>query len=104
MPVEFHRDDPGYQLWRAGHPNGYVLNVRPKDSLSGRGKLARLHRADCSSITRTSGAATSAKLHPYTDQYCKVCDDDREVLERWTAEKRPHATLTFCANCNTGRR
>ena len=57
--IEFENDGKGYFEWLAAHPEGYVLNVRPKPDPS----HVVLHRASCSSISsvKLGGGAYSNK-------------------------------------------
>ena len=86
MPTEFYRDDDGYSEWLDAHPDGFVLNAHtsgPRKSI--------LHNAHCRMLY---------PLRPdrnHTDQYRKVCDLDRSVLEQW-AVNEGH-TLTDCQKC-----
>src|SRR5438270_9830281 len=68
----FDGDEGEYQRWLDGHRRGYVINIlrslNPKE--------ARLHCADCDSI--------SDPTTPYvTRDYVKVCGDRRAELDEW---------------------
>src|SRR6266704_3137279 len=64
---------------------GYVINI-------GRGErgYARLHRADCGTITRRP---------PLTGPYIKICSVSLAELGQWSAQ-RPGATVSSCGTCH----
>ena len=71
----FMDDENGYGQWLAANPAGYVLNChrRPKSS------YLKLHRSACGWV---SGTPPRGNL--WTDQYIKVCGQDRHSIEEWT--------------------
>lgn len=83
--AEFRDDDEAFLGWLAAHAGGYVINV----GRSERG-YARLHRADCGTITRRP---------PLTGPYIKICSVSLAELSRWSAG-RPAVTVTGCATCH----
>jgi hypothetical protein len=83
--AEFRDSDEAFLAWLAAHPGGYVINI-------GRGERgsARLHRADCDTITR---------LPPLTGPYIKICSVSLAELGQWSAQ-RPGATVSSCGTCH----
>lgn len=70
------RGEGEYHRWLRGHGRGLVINI-----LRGYGRPdeARLHFADCVSI--------SDSTMPYvTGDYVKVCGDQRADLQQWASE------------------
>ena len=83
--TEFRDSDEAFLAWLAEHPGGYVINI-------GRGErgYARLHRADCGTITRRP---------PLTGPYIKICSVSLAELGQWSAQ-RPGATVSSCGTCH----
>ena len=79
------RGEADYQKWLRDHGRGIVVNIlrgfaRPED--------ARLHKADCESI--------SDSTTPYvTRDYVKVCGDRRADLQQW-AEDTVGTDIPLC--------
>ena len=70
------RGENEYQRWLHDHSRGFVINI-----LRGykRPEVARLHFADCGSI--------SDSTTPFvTGEYVKVCGDLRADLQQWASD------------------
>jgi hypothetical protein len=81
----FHHADAAYTEWRATHPDGYVVNVRPDGPLL-------LHRATCRHLRQTGlGKGRSPTSLP------KACGTERGELEDW-ARSGGRMPLP-CTNC-----
>jgi hypothetical protein len=65
MVTHFVDDEDGYLAWLAGHPTGFVVNCYRNPTPS----YVILHRADCSSFSRTGVR--------WTHIYRKVCGGSR---------------------------
>jgi hypothetical protein len=83
--AEFRDNDEAFLGWLAAHAGGYVINIGRSE-----GGYARLHRADCGTITRRP---------PLTGPYIKICSVSLAELGRWS-EGRPAATVTGCGTCH----
>ena len=83
--AEFRNNDAAFLAWLSAHGDGYVINI-------GRGGhgYARLHRADCGTITRRP---------PLTGPYIKICSVSLAELGHWSAQ-RPGATVSSCGTCH----
>ena len=83
--AEFRDSDEAFLAWLAAHPGGYVIHI-------GRGErgYARVHRADCGTITRRP---------PLTGPYIKICSVSLAELGQWSAQ-RPGATVSSCGTCH----
>lgn len=83
--AEFRDNDAAFLAWLSAHGDGYVINI-------GRGGhgYARLHRADCGTISRRP---------PLTGPYIKICSVSLAELGHWSAQ-RPGATLSSCGTCH----
>lgn len=84
----FFKDECSYGDWLDDHPEGFVLNADTKGP-----KQSILHNARCRWIY-----PLKSHVH-YTDNFRKVCDDDRRILEQWAADNGH--TLTDCQKCLT---
>lgn len=74
MIERFVDDDPGYMAWSRAHPDGFVVDCRPRPSTD----YLIFHRADCWHITEQ----TRGHDH-WTRDYTKVCSEDRGELLMW---------------------
>ena len=83
--AEFRDNDAAFLAWLSAHGDGYVINI----GRGGRG-YARLHRADCGTITRRP---------PLTGPYIKICSVSLAELGHWSAQ-RPGATVSSCGTCH----
>jgi hypothetical protein len=81
----FHHQDEAYARWRADHPAGYVLNVRPGDPPA-------LHRATCRSL-RAVGSTRGKS----STSIPKVCGTDRSELAAWA--RVAGRSIEPCGNC-----
>jgi hypothetical protein len=90
---EFRDDDTAYVNWCTKHEGGYVINIQrtlhPSD--------ARLHRADCRSIS-----GTNARRGPWTSAYIKVCADEVADLDAW-AVAHNFGAIRRCSMCHPAR-
>jgi len=88
--IRFSDDDPGYLVWIAAHPDGFVLNVRcPADS-----RCVVLHRANCASISNDTyepNAFTGRKHH-------KICATSEAEL-KLAAKSEGRLDGTFSKRC-----
>jgi len=88
---EFRDDDDGYLSWIANHPDGYVINIVRGHTPAG----ARIHRADCWTVSRPGGRGAS-----WTEgQYVKICADRFSDLEHWAAIMVP-GPIDTCQTCS----
>lgn len=91
--IEFVDDDAAYLAWLAGHPTGFVLNVRRKPDST----YVVLHRASCGTIAmaRRSGAYTGGS-------YRKICSDQlAELRQAAVAEGRLDGSFSArCGHCD----
>jgi len=88
--IEFRNNDPGYLAWTAGHPNGFVLNVRRLPDP----QYVILHRAICKSISndwQASGAFAGRG-------YRKICADNVPELQL-AAKKEGRKDGSFSKRC-----
>lgn len=83
--AEFRDNDAAFLAWLSAHGDGYVINI----GRGGRG-YARLHRADCGTISRRP---------PLTGPYIKICSVSLAELGHWSAQ-RPGATVSSCGTCH----
>lgn len=81
----FHNDDKDYARWLEHHGEGYVVHLRPG------GQPPMLHTARCHHLYPAEAYAGRATTTP------KVCDTDRERLQRWVAQQGYQ--LALCATC-----
>lgn len=88
----FRDDDDGYRDWLHSNPNGYVINIQR----SGNPSDARLHRADC--WTLTSQLDAGVKL---AEAYEKICGDTRAELEK-CADETIGESIQPCGHCLDG--
>ncbi len=89
MITEFVGDDAAYLDWLAGHPSGFVLNIRSWCDPS----YMVLHRATCRTISVTvDGAAFGG----FTERaYRKICADTIDELHGWTkSHGRPDGSFS----------
>lgn len=79
--VEFHDDDAGYMDWLAGHPSGFVVNVRAN---AGPGYVV-LHRASCRHIAaaRDDRAYTGRGYRKVVANNLNELRDYSRSLGRW---------------------
>jgi hypothetical protein len=85
---QFVHDDPGYLLWLAQNPGGYVINTYSRPSAL----YLRLHRATCGSISRLQLNART-----FTDgEYSKLCGARTELEHH---AQRLGGTALPCTNC-----
>ena len=90
MGVELFRDDDqGYAAWLAANVQGYVLNIRRSLNPSD----ARVHEADCRTIT---GTPTHGRT--WTRPYIKVCSLSLQELDLW-ALTNARSAATRCSTC-----
>ena len=87
---EFRDDDSGYVNWSTEHDRGYVINIQ-RTLHPGE---ARLHRADCRSIS-----GTNPRLGPWTGAYIKVCADEVANLDAWALAHNLGA-IRRCSICH----
>lgn len=89
MYVEFNDDETGYRAWLAAHPGGFVANM---DKRRKRAEYPMVHRSSRKCVTSPN------RENYTTGDYFKVCAEDIEALEKWSALdiRRP---LTRCGRC-----
>ena len=82
MACTFQNNDGAYLEWIRTHPDGFVVNT---------GYM--LHKANCSSISRTY---LDERHHPYTGHYTKTCLVSAELRE-FLAQ---YPNIGKCSKCN----
>ena len=91
LSVDFFRDDDrGYVAWLAANPRGYVLNIQRSMNPSD----ARVHKADCWTITGTPSRGRS-----WTGAYVKACSASLTELDASTRSYAESA-ITRCGTCH----
>jgi hypothetical protein len=86
---EFRNDDRGYLNWVARNPRGYVINIQRSLNSSD----ARLHRADCRTVT-----GTPPRGRAWTGLYIKICSLDSAALDDW-ATRQIGTPIKRCGIC-----
>ena len=71
----FDHDDAGYVGWLEANPHGFVLNSYRSPQPS----YLILHRATCSSISRTS----EPPVRWTTSDFIKICSNEVTEIEAW---------------------
>jgi hypothetical protein len=90
MSVEEFRDsDRDYLAWSNSHSRGYVINILRSHHPAG----ARLHRANCRTIT-----GTPPRGKTWTGPFVKVCATSIADLDAW-ARSRGGALVKQCETC-----
>lgn len=88
--LSFDRDDVGYLAWLDTNQDGFVVNSNRKPTAN----YLRLHRATCTSISRTA----AEPIRWTSGGYIKTCSVNISDLERWAREVTG-GTLTPCGQC-----
>jgi hypothetical protein len=85
----FRDDDEGYAAWLARNVQGYVLNIQRSLNPSD----ARVHAADCRTIT-----GTPTRGRTWTRPYIKACSPSLPELDSWALANAGSA-VTRCGTC-----
>lgn len=89
----FDNDEVGYRGWLTGHPAGFVLNRRRRQSPD----YLVLHRATCWTISTYSKAAHG---DAFTGRgYVKVCAVDIESLKGYAKNECGRPDGSFSSEC-----
>jgi hypothetical protein len=88
----FRDDDAGYLAWLAAHPDGYVINVARKYTVT----AARVHHASCRTIS-----GQNPHGGPWTGLYVKVCAEQMAELDQW-AINQVGEPISPCGTCHPG--
>lgn len=87
---EFRDDDEGYSAWLAANSDGYVVNILRWHSAN----TARVHRADCWTISREQPARGAT----WTGEYVKICATYLADLDQWATD-HVGQSITRCGTC-----